>query len=161
MLFFASLFSVILLASSEAVTEGPACETDERYQCNGQIGLTPEPTDCHVFYNCDLNIQTPCPSTCPPGLAFDPTIGLCNWESLVATCNAIPRAREAPGPACDDSERYSCNGGVTAVADPNDCTVFYNCDSNIQNPCPSSCPPGLGYDEALGVCNWMSQVASC
>uniref|UniRef100_H2YNW8 chitinase n=1 Tax=Ciona savignyi TaxID=51511 RepID=H2YNW8_CIOSA len=162
MMFSVAILSLIALVSAQnAVTEGPACDVSERYQCNGQIGLIASTTDCHVFYNCDRNIQTPCPSTCSPGLAFDESIQTCNWESLVPTCNLIPKARASGDPACADNERYQCNGQIGLIASTTDCHVFYNCDANIQAPCPSTCSPGLAFDESIQTCNWESLVPTC
>merc|ERR1712002_275712 len=142
--------------------EGPACSVDERYNCNGATTPQADPSNCGVFYNCDSNIQFPCPSSCPPGLAYDPVLGVCNWPEAVPGCSTKKMPRESPeGPACAESERYECNGATTPQSDPNDCGVFYNCDAQIQRPCPSSCPPELAYDPVLGICNWPEAVPGC
>ena len=50
------------------------------------VGLNPDPSDCHKFYQCVSNADgsmTGHSFTCPPGTLFDADSGVCNWETLV------------------------------------------------------------------------------
>jgi len=146
-------------------TEGPACAPEERYNCAGSLVPVRDADDCTVFYNCDFNIQNPCPSTCPPGLLYNDIIGVCDWPSEVQGCGAESRNMESDeeveGPACAPEERFNCAGSTVPLRDADDCSVFYNCDANIQNPCPSTCPPGLLYNDILKICDWPTSVSGC
>jgi len=144
-------------------TNGPACEDSERYDCNGSVTRIRDQDDCAMFYNCDKNIQHPCPSHCPDGLVFDETIEVCNWPSAVPECNVAPQLTEATtqGPACKDSERFDCNGVEHPIRDENNCTIFYNCDAQIQHPCPSHCPDPLVFDADHYYCTYISDVPEC
>merc|ERR1712136_491075 len=147
--------------------EGPACDSSERYNCAGLTVPQRDADDCSVFYNCDANIQNPCPSTCPPGLLFNDVLKICDWPAQVTGCGPEPSffmtydETEGSGPACAPEERYNCAGSMVPVRDADDCSVFYNCDYNIQEPCPSTCPPGLLYNDILKVCDWPSEVQGC
>merc|ERR1712135_204588 len=95
---------------------------------------------------------------------------VCDWPSEVqcgpqarnGNMSGMP-ANQTPtpapeGPACAPEERYNCAGSMVPVRDADDCSVFYNCDYNIQNPCPSACPPGLLYNDILKICDWPTSV---
>merc|ERR1712212_1203801 len=158
----------LCIASLAYAEEGPACDPSERYNCAGSTVPTRDSEDCTKFYNCDANIQAPCPSYCPPGLLYNDVLKLCDWPSSVPECAPEPSffmnmndGEEGEGPACLDEERYNCAGSVVPVRDANDCSIFYNCDAQIQRPCPSSCPSGLLYNDALKVCDWPSEVSGC
>merc|ERR1712135_231867 len=140
---FFALLCIVAVAFAE---EGPACDSSERYNCAGLTVPQRDSDDCSVFYNCDANIQNPCPSTCPPGLLFNDVLKICDWPAQVT----------GSGPECAPEERYNCAGSMVPVRDADDCSVFYNCDYNIQEPCPSTCPPGLLYNDILKVCDWPS-----
>jgi len=159
------VFAFLCIVALAYAEEGPACESSERYDCAGSTVPIRDANDCSKFYNCDSNIQTPCPSYCPPGLLFDDVLKLCNWPSQVSGCAPEPsffmNDEEVEGPACLDEERFDCAGSVVPVRDANDCSVFYNCDAQIQHPCPSSCPSGLLYNDILKVCDWPSEVSGC
>ncbi|CAK8694457.1 unnamed protein product [Clavelina lepadiformis] len=151
----------------ETVT-GPACEPEERYNCNGATATVVDSEDCSVFYNCDSNIQQPCPSKCADGLVYNTDLGVCDWLynvpppcGVTTTTIATTSVVITNNPGCSDSERYNCNGAVAPVRDSADCSVYYNCDAQTQHPCPTTCPDGLLYDETLDVCNWPSEVTNC
>jgi len=144
--------------------EGPACETDERFDCQGSLVFVRDENDCTTFYECDSNIQHPCPSHCPPGLVFNDVIQVCDWPVNVQECMPTPSFfmdEEIEGPACAPEERFDCQGSFVFVRDENDCATFYECDSNIQQPCPSHCPAGLVFNDDLKVCDWPMDVPEC
>jgi len=159
------VFALLCIVAFAFAEEGPACESSERYNCAGSTVPVRDSEDCTKFYNCDANIQTPCPSYCPPGLLYNDVLKICDWPEQVSGCGPQPsffmNEEEIEGPACLDEERYDCAGSTVPVRDDNDCTVFYNCDAQIQRPCPSTCPPGLYYNDVLKVCDWPSAVSGC
>jgi len=62
---------------------------------------------------------------------------------------------------CEDKDRHNCYGVTKAVVDRHNCNKFYPCSQEDQNPCPVNCMDGLGFDEALGFCNWEKLVPAC
>merc|ERR1711881_659653 len=141
---------------------GPGCEPEDRYDCNGATTFQRDQDDCTTFYECDIVEQQPCPSHCPAGLVFNDDIKVCDWPQDVPECSGASKDvqidDEVQGPACAPEERFDCQGSLDYVRDPNDCTTFYECDSNIQEPCPSHCPAGLVFNPDIQVCDWPQHV---
>jgi len=92
-------------------------------------------------------------------LFCSPYLGFFNkFLTFISQSRAMQSDEEVEGPACAPEERYNCAGQTVPQRDADDCSVFYNCDANIQNPCPSACPPGLLYNDILKICDWPTSV---
>merc|ERR1711955_129631 len=94
--------------------------------------------------------------TCGNGLAFIDTdesykLEQCN-EYFLVDCGA--RTELEPPISTTNCPRL-----FGTFADPEDCSVFWNCQDGVANR--YECPPGLAWDEITHACRWANEVPEC
>jgi len=129
----------------------------------------PRPCPCGTYNPLTgIGSQTECVQ-CPPGDYYCPPGSVmpldftCDSDVCdVPTCNDKGQyGSDMDGENCEMSQRYDCKGAMGRIRDKHDCSMFYDCDSNFQFPCASSCPSGLVFNKKLKVCDWPSNVSDC
>lgn len=59
----------------------PVSTTTDDFACQGREGHFPDPGNCHVYHQCAGG--TAHATTCPPGLAWNVVMNMCDWEDNV------------------------------------------------------------------------------
>jgi len=142
-----------LLVLSALVSVGFAQEDD--FICPDEfVGFYPHLYSCDKYWSCDNGAQEL--RTCGNGLAFIDTdesykLEQCN-EYFLVDCGA--RTELEPPISTTNCPRL-----FGTFADPEDCSVFWNCQDGVANR--YECPPGLAWDEITHACRWANEVPEC
>ncbi|XP_076325216.1 uncharacterized protein LOC143233152 [Tachypleus tridentatus] len=104
--------------------------------------------DCTKFYHCSNGIAYL--KDCPASLYFNPLLKVCDWPKNVISCGVDPVPD--PDPTCIVNPEIKCPSCVCRVADPHDCTTFYQCTIEGK-ACKKTCPTGLKFNLIKMVCD--------
>ena len=55
-------------------------------QSGATTDTTTDPNDCHCYYHCTSQDTIAGHECCPPGLAYNPAIEICDWPANVPNC---------------------------------------------------------------------------
>ncbi|XP_045111936.1 uncharacterized protein LOC123504996 [Portunus trituberculatus] len=137
---FIALARVIFVDAECGILSPTTCTDDVATLCAdcGTVSQVPNPFDCTSYYLCKdaTNLLVPDPLPCPDGDTFDEKELVCKPDGKCSlNCNL-------PGGGGDCF--YTCNGDQSKkIADPFDCSVFYQCTSTEPEPattCPADAP---------------------
>jgi hypothetical protein len=117
------------------------------------LTLIANPENCSSFYGCDNGV--PVPMGCPGGLYFCTEKQSCAWiwdpectYDCVAAQSKPVRVEEKFDPVCPEQTE-----NVTFIANPENCSSFYECDNGV--PVPMGCPGGLYFCTERQLCSWV------
>ncbi|XP_043275177.1 uncharacterized protein [Venturia canescens] len=118
--------------------------------CLGPRGQYPSLNNCANYLNCwdDVVIE----QTCPNGLLFNDVTGLCDFDYNV-NCGSRPGATPKPPLPAGSKRCPDLNGRYRSATN---CSEFYVCLSG--SPIKFNCPPGLVYNDAVSVCDYLYNV---
>ena len=115
------------------------------------------PNNCSEFWGCDNGV--PILMSCPGDLYFCSEKNICDWiwdpeckfDCVITKTNLVPAAKEsvsAADPVCPPE-----TGNLTLLANPNNCSEFFECDNGV--PVPMGCPDGLYFCSEKQLCSWV------
>ncbi|KAJ9599473.1 hypothetical protein L9F63_010043, partial [Diploptera punctata] len=114
----------------------------------------PDPTICHLFYNCIGGEYTEVP--CTPGLHFDEYQGTCVWPVSSGRSGCRQNDKKLKdGFECPKEAQADGNGQAVAhpkFAHPDDCQKFYVCLNGVE-PRELGCSLGEVYNEEDQKCD--------
>lgn len=130
------------------VASGSGCgEWEKSPVCTTLNGLFPKEGDCTKFYHCSNGIAYL--KTCPASLYFNPYLQVCDWPRNVRKCGIV-----TDSPACIPIHNIKCPSCACRVADPNDCSSFYECTGE-GIACKKTCPAGLVFNVIKMECDML------
>ncbi|KPI95556.1 Peritrophin-1 [Papilio xuthus] len=130
---------------SDGVPQPPRSSAD----CPHEYGFFESPlatsSDCGKYRRCVAGVAFE--EECPPGLAFNPAKGTCDWPSEVASCNAEAFVGYSCPPGSVDQYGYDIteNFGL-----PGKCYSFIACHRG--NARLVSCDLGYKFDTSVNRC---------
>jgi hypothetical protein len=97
--------------------------------------------------------------SCPSDLYVCSEKNICDWiwdpeckfDCVITKTNLVPAAKEfvsAADPVCPPE-----TGNLTLLANPNNCSEFFECDNGV--PVPIGCPDGLYFCSEKQLCSWV------
>nr|QCQ82719.1 sechitinase 13 [Spodoptera exigua] len=103
--------------------------------------------NCNQFYDCTTGALVV--RNCPPGLHFNPSLGVCDWPVNAKCDSSLIKNTK------DVNEICSSDSDGVFVAHEN-CNQFYQClGGQLQQ---GYCPRGLHFNTFLGICDWPKNV---
>nr|CAD7613865.1 unnamed protein product [Timema genevievae] len=122
----------------------------------------PDPSNCHVFYNCIGGEYTEI--ACTSGLHFDEYQGICVWPDTAGrTGCGKTEDKLKDGFECPKEVQADGRGQVVShpkYAHPEDCQKFYVCLSGV-TPRELGCTIGEVYNDVTQMCDAPENVPGC
>ncbi|KAF9422501.1 hypothetical protein HW555_001899 [Spodoptera exigua] len=103
--------------------------------------------NCNQFYDCTTGALVV--RNCPPGLHFNPSLGVCDWPVNAKCDSSLNKNTKDVNEICS-----SVSDGVF-VAHEN-CDQFYTCSEG--KPVQHKCAPGLLFNPDIMICDWEKNV---
>ncbi|XP_076343537.1 uncharacterized protein LOC143243779 isoform X2 [Tachypleus tridentatus] len=137
------------------VPSDSGCGTWEKSPiCTTLNGLFPKEDDCTKFYHCSSGIAYL--KNCPAHLHFNPYLQVCDWPRNVRECGKVI---DPTPPVCIANPNIKCPSCACRVADPYDCSSFYECNGE-GIACKRTCPSGLVFNVIKMECD-IHQNSDC
>jgi hypothetical protein len=130
----------------------PAAAPECPPQTGGDVTYLPNPDNCNEYYECSNEV--PVLMQCPDDLFFCTEKNTCDWvedpqcsyNCVVVTSRPVI-VEEDLVPECPPQTE-----NLTLIANPNNCSEFYQCDNGI--PVPVGCSEGLHFCSEKSICSW-------
>ncbi|GFG36083.1 hypothetical protein Cfor_03658 [Coptotermes formosanus] len=153
-------FDCVITKTNPAPLEQPYDSTADPVcpeHSDKNLTLIPNPNNCSAYYECDNGV--PVPMGCPDGLYFCNESQICTWvwePGCTFDCKAPQTnpvlAEQIYIPAADPVCPEQADKNLTLIANPNNCSAYYECDNGL--PVPMGCPDDLQFCSEKQICTW-------